>query len=118
MINRSCKYYLIPIPEKVRLDQWAGVDDYWVNTKHSFYFEINTKIREEKLVIQNLIKRYYLAGKKITFPMIFGELKNTGSGNCFNIFFANYIKHPSDRIEICTSPLNGWTKLVNQFSHS
>jgi hypothetical protein len=30
MINRACKYYPIPIPEKISLPQWAGKDDYWV----------------------------------------------------------------------------------------
>ena len=101
-INRSSKYHTIPLPEKVTTEQWSGVDDYWVNDSHPFSFEINTKIREEKQIIQNLIKRYYLAGKKITFQMIFGQLKHGGSGSCFNTFFANYIKHPTDKIEIDT----------------
>jgi len=119
-INGASKYRSIPLPEKVRKEQWSGTEDYWVNSTHPFYFEINTKIREEKTVIQNIIKRYYMAGKKITFPMIFGHLKNTGIGSCFNIYFDNYIKHPSDRIETdtlkkykaCLEHLNNFNKEI------
>ena len=74
-IGRQSKYRSIPTPEKVTTEQWSGNDDFWVNTTHPYNFEINTKIREEKTAIQDIIKRYYMAGKRITFPMIFGHLK-------------------------------------------
>jgi hypothetical protein len=86
-INGTSKYRSITLPEKVSREQWVGADDYWVRNTHPFYFEINTKIREEKTTIQDIIKRYYMAGKKITFPMILDNLKQKGTGSCFNIFF-------------------------------
>src|SRR5450432_1194095 len=67
-----------------------------------FFFEINTKIREQKQAIQNLIKRYYLAGKTISFETIFTELKKSGNTKSFNAFFADYIKRPTDNLEPAT----------------
>jgi site-specific recombinase XerD len=119
-IGLVSKYVPVELPEKIKYEQWTGQDDYWVKNTHSFYFEINTKIREQKQIIQNLIKRYYLAGKKMNLPVIFSHLKNVGIGSCFNTFFDNYIKNPSDKVEpdtlkkykACLDHLNSYNKEI------
>ncbi len=40
-INGRRKYYPIPVPTKVAMEQWAGKDDGWVKPCHPFFFEIN-----------------------------------------------------------------------------
>jgi hypothetical protein len=119
-IDRASKYHPIDLPEKITKEQWSGMDDYWVKNTHPFYFETNTKIREQKLVIQNLIKRYYLAGKKMSFSVIFSHLNQADLGSCFNIFFANYIKNPNDKLEpdtfkkykACLDHVNSYNKEI------
>jgi len=73
-IDRKCKYLLIPVPSKISKAQWLGQNDNWVSADHPFFFEINIKIREKKQIVQNLIRRYYLGGKQITFSIFFHEL--------------------------------------------
>src|SRR5450432_1654198 len=77
-MDRKSKYEHIPAPAKISKAQWIGQDDNWVREDHPFFFEINTKIREKKQAVQNLIRRYYLAGKPITFSTIFHELHRSG----------------------------------------
>jgi len=89
------KYDPIPIPAKISKEQWLGEDDNWVRDDHPFYFEINNKIRERKQLVQNLIKRYYMADKTITFSDIFMELKSAGHSKNLNLFFAEYIRRPT-----------------------
>jgi len=101
-IDRKSKYEHIPVPAKISKAQWIGQDDNWVRDDHPFFFEINTKIREKKQAVQNLIRRYYLSGKPITFSTLFHELHRSGLTSTFNAFFADYIKHPTDKIEIDT----------------
>jgi hypothetical protein len=74
-IDRIQKYEMIPVPAKESKEQWIGEDDNWVRDDHPYFFEINIKIGEQKQAIQNLIKRYYLAGKMMTFSTITSELK-------------------------------------------
>jgi hypothetical protein len=69
-INESSRYYTIDTPQKVRMEEWAGRDDAWVNQTHPFAFEINNKIIEKKNIINNLIKRCYNFNKTISFEMI------------------------------------------------
>ncbi len=101
-IDRVQKYDLIPVPTKISKEQWIGEDDKWVRADHPFFFEINTKIREQKQAIQNLIKRYYLAGKTMTFSSITSELKRSGYNKTFNAFFAEYVRRPTENLEPAT----------------
>ncbi len=101
-IDRKQKYESIPVPAKVSKEQWIGEDDNWVRDDHPFFFEINTKIREQKQAIQNLIKRYYLAGKTMTFLTITSELKRSGYNKTFSAFFAEYVRRPTDNLEPAT----------------
>lgn len=98
-IDRVNKYDPIPIPAKIRKEQWLGEDDNWVRNDHPYYFEINTKIRERKQAVQNLIKRFYLAGRMPGFSDIFAVLKRSGHSESFNAFFAEYIRRPTDKLE-------------------
>ena len=60
------KYYLIPLPQKVALDQWTGKEYAWVKNSHPYAFEINDLIAEKKNILAELIRRYYLAKKSLT----------------------------------------------------
>lgn len=117
-IDRVQKYELIPVPAKISKEQWIREDDNWVCDDHPFFFEINTKIREQKQTIQNLIKRYYLAGKTMTFSTITSEIKRSGYNKTFNAFFAEYVRRPTDNLEpatfkkykACLEHLNSFSK--------
>jgi site-specific recombinase XerD len=119
-INGVQKYDPIPIPAKISKEQWLGEDDNWVRDDHPFFFEINNKIRERKQLVQNLIKRFYMAGKTITFSDIFMELKSAGYSKNLNLFFAEYIRRPTDKLEpdtfkkykACLEHLNGFKKEI------
>lgn len=50
-LNRIAKYYKIETPQKVRYDQWSDTEDYRIHT-HPYAFEITTKSREKKTIIQ------------------------------------------------------------------
>ena len=74
-INKVQKYEPIPVPLKITKEQWLGEDDNWVRDDHPFFFEINNKIRERKQLVFNLIKRFYMAGKTISFEHFYGVEK-------------------------------------------
>jgi site-specific recombinase XerD len=120
-IGRTSKYERIPIPTNISMEQWIGEDDNWVRNTHPYYFEINIKIRERKQAVQNLIKRYYLAGRMPNFSDIFAVLKRSGHSESFNAFFAEYIRRPTDKLEpdtfkkykACLEHLNNFKKNIN-----
>ena len=72
-IDRVSRYFKIPIPKKITIDQWSGSDDCWVKPNHPFSFEINHKILEKKNIVYDLIKRSYNYNKRVTFDMIFTQ---------------------------------------------
>ncbi|MEO7046524.1 MAG: phage integrase SAM-like domain-containing protein [Ferruginibacter sp.] len=122
-MNKVQKHDLIPVPANIRKEQWLGEDDNWVREDHPFYFEINNKIPERKQLVQNLIKRFYMAGKTIMFSDIFMELKSAGHSKNLNLFFTEYIRRPTHKLEpdtfkkykACQEHLNGFKK--NIFFH-
>jgi hypothetical protein len=69
------RYYEVKTPLKVKIDEWTGKDKYWVKNSHPFAFEINKKIKEKLSALDNLVSRYYKAGKSLTFPLIFRSLR-------------------------------------------
>ena len=97
-IDRTSKYYKIPIPKKVSLQQWTGKEDGWVKN-HSFAFEINNKIIEKKAVLNDLIKRSYNFNKTLTFEAIFKHLKKKGNSNSFYDYMKGFIASPPEKLE-------------------
>lgn len=77
-IGTTARYYNVPIPQKIRLDQWSGIDSIWVKPCHPFAFEINTAISEKRGLINDYIKRNYNVGKPITVDGILAQLTNKG----------------------------------------
>ncbi len=61
-----------------------------------------------------------MAGKTITFSDIFMELKSAGHSKNLNLFFAEYIRRPTDKLEpdtfkkykACLEHLNGFKKEI------
>lgn len=98
-INRKHKYYPITVPLKVSNAEWSDKANMWVKNSHPFCFEINDRIKEKENIVLGTIKRFYSAQKTITFPAIFKDLKKSGNTSCFNVYFADYIKKPTDDIE-------------------
>lgn len=98
-LNRKHKYYPITVPLKVAESEWSGKDDMWVKNSHPYGFEINERIKLKKNIVSNTIKRFYNAQRTITFPAIFKELKKSGNTSCFNDYFAEYNKRPTDDVE-------------------
>jgi hypothetical protein len=74
-INRTSKYFKIETPKKVTPQQWSDAEDAWVKKSHPFSYEINNKIQEKKMVIHDLIKRYYNLNKPLTFRSYSNNLK-------------------------------------------
>lgn len=98
-LNRVAKYYKIETPQKVRYEEWSDTEDYWVKHTHPYAFEINTKIREKKAIIQDQVKRCYTFKKSITLEAIFSHLRQQGDRNSFYEFMQRYIKNPPEKLE-------------------
>lgn len=111
-LGRSSKYLNIHLPEKVSKDQWYGKDGRWVKENHRFAFEINDKIREVRNKIDDVIKRFYMYNKQITFQDIFQHLKKKGDDKIFNDFVAEYIRLKPEKLEIVT-----WEKYTTFLNH-
>ena len=97
-INRISKYYKIQIPKKVSREEWSGKDDAWVKPSHPFAFEINNKITEKKMLLHELIKKYYYLNKPLSFPVIFRQLKRRGDANSFLEYMQHYILDPPEKL--------------------
>ncbi len=97
-IDRIAKYYKIAVPKSISEEEWSGKHDAWVKPIHPFAFEINNKIIEKKLLIHELIKRYYNLNKPLTFPIIFQQLKRRGDCNSFVDYMKAYIRTPPEKL--------------------
>jgi site-specific recombinase XerD len=97
-IDRISKYFTIPIPKKVTKEEWAGKDDAWVKSGHPFSFEINNKINEKKMLVYELIKKYYYLNKPVSFPIVFRQLKRKGDVSSFLDYLELYIKDPPEKL--------------------
>jgi hypothetical protein len=97
-IGADSRYYKIEIPQKVSCAQWSGVDDNWVKSSHPFSFEINNKIIEKKIVVHELIKKYYNLNKPLTFPIVFRVLRQKGDVNSFRDYMKRYILDPPEKL--------------------
>src|SRR5664279_2916729 len=90
-IYRIARYYKIDVPKKVTKEEWSGKDGAWVKPLHPFAFEINNKVTEKKMIVHELIKRYYNLNKPLTFAIIFRQLKRKGDTNSFLDYMKLYI---------------------------
>lgn len=97
-IDRTSRYYKIPVPQKVALVQWTGKEDGWLKN-HPFAFEINNKIIEKKAILNDLIKRSYNFNKPLTFDTIFQQLKKKGNSNSFYDYMNEFIASPPEKLE-------------------
>lgn len=89
-------YYPIKLPAKVSCEQWMGKENQWVKNSHPFYFEINCKISEIINKLNDLVRRYYMQNKPLTFCIIEKELMLRGEKNILNDYFRNYINYPPE----------------------
>jgi integrase len=117
-INREQNYYEIKVPEKVAVDQWAGIDDEWVKNTHTYAFEINYKIIEKKKVVTDIVKRFYNHNKPVTFYAIDRELNRRGDRNILNDYVKNYIRNPPENVkldDVTWEKYNAFLKHLNDF---
>ena len=98
-IHRIARYYKIDAPKKVTKEEWSGKDDAWVKPLHPFAFEINNKITEKKMIVHELIKRYYNLNKPLTFEIISRQLKRKGDTNSFLDYMKLYIADPPEKLQ-------------------
>lgn len=118
-IDRQSKYVKIPTPQKVSLSDWNHnhKGEIYVKNNHLFAFEINTKIREYKQKIYDIIKRYYALNRTIKFEVILQELTRNSGKLTFNQFAAEYIKNPKEKFELATiTKYNTFLKHLNDFN--
>lgn len=95
-------YFKVPVPEKIREDQWTGKDDAWIKPNHPYAFEINCKIIEIKASITEYIKRTISFNKPVTVLGVIGHLTNKGDNKSFLDFMDRYIKRPPEKLELNT----------------
>ena len=98
-LNRESVYHTIPVPMRVRKDEWANKPTAWVNNKNPYSFEINQAIKETLTVLENLNKRYYTVKKSLSFPLILKELQRNNNSNSFNQYFKEIIKDPPEVLD-------------------
>jgi site-specific recombinase XerD len=116
-IGRQSKYYTIPILKKIANNQWSGTDGGWVKNTHPYYFEINSKIREKRDIVDGLIRKYYNQNKQLTFPVIFKQLKRRDDGALFNNYIKDYIRDPPEKLEDSTwEKYQAFLKHLNAFN--
>ncbi len=96
------RYYRVPTPIKIRVDQWAGREGAWIKPGHPFAFEINNKIVEIKGLINEYIKRTVNFSKPVTVEGILASLTNKGDNKSFLDFMQHYITHPPEKLELNT----------------
>lgn len=99
MIGKSCKYYRVPVPQKVRLNQWSDEEGNWVKPDHPFAFEINSKILEKKTILHEQIKRNYNTNKNVSFESLIQHLERRGNRHSFFDYMERYIKRPPEKLE-------------------
>lgn len=97
--GNMARYHKVPLPQKIRKDQWAGKDDGWVKPNHPFAFEINNKIVEIKASITEFIKRTVNFSKPVTVEGIIANLTNKGDNKSFLDFMQQYIIRPPEKLE-------------------
>ena len=98
-IDRDSRYFKIQVPQKVTSSEWQGTEDSWIKASHTFSFEINSKIREKKSLVLDLIKRSYNFNKSLNFETIFLHLKRKGDRNSFFDYMKTYIQDPPEKLE-------------------
>jgi len=98
--GENVRHYPVKIPAKIAYEDWLGRDNHWVKNTHPFYFEINCKIAETINKFNDLVKRYYMQNKPVTFHIIEKELMFRGERNCFNDYFRNYIHRPPETVSL------------------
>lgn len=113
-LHRVSKYYEIRVPAKVALEQWTGVTDSWVSDRHEFAFVINNAIIEMKKRIADVMKRFYLQNRSVTFYAIDRELKYKGDRSILNDYFENFIKRPPENLNL--DPVT-WEKYTAFLKH-
>lgn len=94
------RFYPVELPAKLHAEQWTGADNHWVKDDHPFFFEINCRIAETIHKLNELIKRYYVQHKPVTFYAIEKELLMRGERNIFNEYFRNYISSPPEIVKL------------------
>ncbi len=117
-INRISKYYSIRVPAKVALEQWTGRTDCWVDESHPFAFVINNGIIEQKKRIADVLKRFYLQNRPVTFYAIERELKYKGDRSLLNDYFENFIKRPPENVildPVTWEKYSAFLKHLNKF---
>lgn len=93
------RYYRVPTPVKVKLNQWSGKENAWVKTSHPFAFEINNKIAGTMTLVNEYIKRCFNFGKPVTVTGIIDSLTNKGENKSFLDFMQRYITRPPEKLE-------------------
>ena len=121
-IDQRSKYVKIPTPQKISLSDWNSKNkgDAYIKNTHPFAFEINNKIRDYKQNAYEVIKRYYSLNKTITFEAIIQQISRKNQNFTFNLFVAEYIKDPKEKLEDATltkyrtflKHLNGFNKEI------
>jgi len=120
-IDRESRYFKIEVPQKISSNEWQGFEDSWVKSSHPFSFEINSKIREKKSLVLDLIKRSYNFNKPLSFEMIFLHLKRKGDKNSFFDYMKTFIQDPPEKLEentikkyhTCLSHLKSFRKQIH-----
>ena len=98
-IERESRYFKIQVPKKVSQAEWSGSEDSWVKSTHPYSFEINSKIREKKAIVHDLIRRSYNFNKNLSFETIFLHLKKKGDKCSFFEFMKGFILDPPEKLE-------------------
>ena len=97
--GNMARYFKVPLPQKIRKEQWAGREDEWIKPTHPYAFEINTRIIEIKASIAEYVKRTFNFNKPLTVEGIIKHLTNKVDNKSFLEFMDHYIKRPPEKLE-------------------
>lgn len=104
IMDRKYKFVPIPLPLKILKTDWNenAKGNNWIKNSHPFAYEINNRIKDMLAQINDIIKRYYMYNRTLTFKILVDEVEKKNYNKSFNQYVADYIKNPNEKLELAT----------------
>jgi Phage integrase SAM-like domain/Phage integrase family/Arm DNA-binding domain len=120
-MDRKSKFVPIPVPLKIHESEWNTnpKGNNWIKATNPFAYEINNKIKEMLSQINDIVKRYYMYNRTLTFNILIEEVEKKNYNKSFNQYVQDYIKNPTEKLEPATIvKYKTFSKHLNAFNNN
>jgi hypothetical protein len=120
-MDRNSKFIPIPVPLKIHESEWNNNSkgNNWIKPSHPFAYEINNRIKEMLGQMNDIVKRYYMYNRTLTFKMLVEEIEKKNYNKSFNQYVQDYIKNPNEKLELATLvKYKTFSKHLNAFNNN